>query len=436
MPTLLVNPDEALAYLDQLRRTKAKIEKHAVLCYEWQEAISSSRRCERRDAGRARMDAIKAWMKEHGWEKELDYFTWDQITRLSLIKEQKLLTERIWNKIRLSLINWMNKLRDIRLEETVFKARRECLISAYCEYLKQPPNANDTCDILPHVGDIATFKSFEDLIKAPVDVDVNAQSFSDAFVQLPAYVTEWRRKIEGQLVSCLLPEGTSPMSKTAIDHHSPKIACLNLARVAFCRPFTENDVSVTFYPDVLLKRCFIEPYTLRHMSDWDKWQDPKIIEIKTMNGCPWSLEDSKGRNVIEVSDAAIPIIRASGLDPDIATTSDMDDLDARFRCGSCSSAMGVIPYTWRSAVAHAVSYHDRLGRRVGKASWTVLNGEDRNENLRKTKSPPFFNRFECALCRTSVDNRDWRNGVLLHLLHEHKIPVDKVQEDVHMRGPF
>jgi len=78
------------------------------------------------------------------------------------------------------------------------------------------------------------------------------------------------------------------------------------------------------------------------------------------------------------------IVTACGLDPATATAEDMDRLDARFGCPSCTEvrdtepdAARIICFGWREALLHQnVAHHDH-----GKIDWVMLGAAALNVAL-------------------------------------------------------
>ncbi|EGO01221.1 hypothetical protein SERLA73DRAFT_179341 [Serpula lacrymans var. lacrymans S7.3] len=303
----------------------------------------------------ARENGIRSWMIEHGWEAEVNYFTWDFIAKLPIISAPKLLTPRALGTISKPLNEWMDNLRNIRLEETVYSPRRRILMETYKVYLRMSPQAGDSCELMPHVADVAAFKPFDDIIKSPSDVVVNASTFLAAFPQLPTLVSNWRQKIDRDLVDTCINLRSPYLPPAPAEEYSSILSRLRLAVSVFAFHDDVNFFSsrsprhMLLYPDILRFRTFIEPCRFSHFN-----HTPNATSIaqKIMGGHPWSVCRSGRRpSTVKYFSEAASIIHACGMDPSTATVNDMNRLDPRLRCDICIvSKHQTVVMTWRTAV--------------------------------------------------------------------------------------
>ncbi|EGN98059.1 hypothetical protein SERLA73DRAFT_74313 [Serpula lacrymans var. lacrymans S7.3] len=335
-------PSEITAYVEQRWQVASTVEQHARECEDWFQSVSISRKNDLRNAREE---------LERGWEPELNYFGWDMIAHLSAIREPKPLTARVLANISAPLTTWMTDWRDLRIERTVYSTRRRILMDEYRRFHMQPFTLDEFCDIMPHVADVSNFQPFDDVIRLPADVTVTAESFNAAFAQLPILVSAWRRRIEAELVEHCLPPRPSAIGNITADHLTPA-SRLRLASTVFVRTDEYSRHCATMvYPDVLADKCF------NRLPETPDLPDAVYEMHETLNGTPWSVKMDDGVPSIKLFEPAADIIRACGMNPDTATVSDMNLLDARVKCVPCSMKGGYSAMTWHAAIDHAANCH-------------------------------------------------------------------------------
>lgn len=228
----------------------------------------------------------------------------------------------------------MNKFRFKRLDMTVYKPRRDSLVSEYASYVTSPSQNTPAFDLLPHVADLVHFPPFQDIIRAPEGTQMSDKPFESAFAQLPVLVDEWRKKLDAQLAELVkIPSRLSlknasrcctaaSSKKNRMESSQTAIDKLHLACAVFHTTF------IYTYPEVLA--------TLRYSGDLDSGKDDSERAV--------SIED---RFYVRFLKDAPYIVRACGLDPNVATVEDMDRRNARLTCLYCKDQR---VRSWRDAV--------------------------------------------------------------------------------------
>ena len=233
----------------------------------------------------------------------------------------------------------MNGLTPSRLEQVVYSPRQHSLVTEYANYVKCP-SLKLTFDLLPHADDVAHFPPFRDIIQAPEGTQMSDKPFESAFAQLPDLVEEWRNKLDAKVAelvkipSHLSSKGTfdgrvvasgstngSGSSQTGTDK-------LRLACALFCGRigglFTHPEVFATSVCDSMYPRHVLPEHD----------SEARTGSISNLYGIQYVVE-------------APYVIRASGLDPNVATAVDIDSQNDRLMCLSCKY-LGF--KRWRDAV--------------------------------------------------------------------------------------
>lgn len=213
--------------------------------------------------------------------------------------------------------------------------RQKMFVSVIREYAhKQYP------EVIPPTADIFYgIDGVDAIIDAQSDAPATAESFSQIIERLPAFVKEWRRARDIELLS-LLPTRITGNSSTQEDNFSK----LHLSTTFFkC----SNCCSSISYPRVLAHSCLSLPCAPIRNTNTDIDQLYLYTQICSS---PWN----SGRQIRfanKVHTVARDIVRRCGLDPDTATVSDMDAGDYWLECQDCSEpGVNRVVMRWSTAV--------------------------------------------------------------------------------------
>ena len=261
-------------------------------------------------------------------------------------------------------------------------------------------------DIMPQGPDFCHFSAVSEVLNRPTDVEVDASSFDDIVPLLPELITEWRASIKEKMTQVVKMRDGIPRSRAHRldfilnmrcpdededeDEAPPVHSNLHLTDEEFSRKLTlastvftchcgggyndywglydsddEDSYSpskILLYPQVMGHSCQTRvskmfPWELSSTSDpscrLESWSCRS--ERKQWNSSGLSLHPSASR-------IARHIIQLAGLDPDLATSHQMDRLEIRFGCSACSESDSddddVYPiFNWRGAVSRSMQYH-------------------------------------------------------------------------------
>lgn len=215
----------------------------------------------------------------------------------------------------------MDIFRSQRLDEVVYQPRRRSLALAYKTYVMHHPSPDTpVLDLLPHVVDIAGLAPFREIIGAPEGTQMSDESFTAAFAQLPALLEEleWRKKLDDELIALIqvpacLSSNVSGALVLASDGTTATESCqtnTDKLRLA-CALFRAANGTFS-YPEVF--------------SVSMRWQSLFVPRNEDR------AEPIERRFSINFLAEAPYIVRACGLDPNVATADDMDRRNARLRC--------------------------------------------------------------------------------------------------------
>ena len=191
--------------------------------------------------------------------------------------------------------------------------------------------------ILPGVADICLMSQElrELILESDPTVNVDESSFSEWLPKFPELCRTWRRTQDTFLLK-LLALSTSESHSTGGDSD---VSRLQLATVYFNCQTCQCTI---LYPRILAHSCM----TAHTKID----ADSNLKELwNAMCRMPWNYTGDKVRLHKEAYDAAHKIVLACGKDPAATTASEMDELDVRVECYSCSRPRFAM--TWRAGVS-------------------------------------------------------------------------------------
>ncbi|KAJ7283173.1 hypothetical protein C8J57DRAFT_1120601 [Mycena rebaudengoi] len=325
--------------------------KHVALCIAWAEDRTTNRSNELDEARRLRGEAIIARLTSLGWEHE--EFAHTEFKNHKLVRQPKELTDRIWKNIEAPLTELLTGFKTARLATArarILRERRQLAASVYKKWREShPPDA-----LLPPKIDAVSNEVFRVVIEdTPFEPEekVTEESFADAISQLPLLAADWNRCKNNELVEIMnkvVPNAGTDNLRLASTFFSVAPDGSHFGSPAIGYPrilvhyFTSNIVGMQYD-----RICS----TLRTCLSADFWNAGNRIRFH---------EDAfrTMRSVVE----------ACGLDPEVTTTTEMNEIDPRVECLNCHhETLGRLVMPWIQTVAH----HCRE-----KAQWKRLTKDE------------------------------------------------------------
>lgn len=238
----------------------------------------------------------------------------------------------------IDLMNDVRRERTDRIKHSVSVKRVRIFEQLYKEYI----NARPRGEAVPPLGDVYEMEPFALVASTPIDLSdpdmdpVTAESFADAFAQLPALSEAWwpaaykllATRFSGTVLRKRATVKDLDLARAVFDYHS----------VPGWRRFGAR---LTFHARTLHLAYSMSARPALSFFDMSMIPKNKLFSWKELLD---ALEHTS-------SDVACEVIRLCGLDPDVVTLDEMDDLGARLVC-SCSSPSEdqVVPMDWRQSV--------------------------------------------------------------------------------------
>ncbi|KAL0567953.1 hypothetical protein V5O48_014033 [Marasmius crinis-equi] len=309
------------------------------------------------EAREARINQVASRLHELGYEPEVNHLlvtdpdtlqVGDKRASKSLSLD---ISERAWNSALPELVKLMEKTRKYlvrKQRKSTFKNRLMLITTVLESHSQRFPN-----EILPSPVDICSIPK----VKAMIDEeDLNAYTTLELFAELadelPGLCHEWRASKRNELAG-LLPAGSDASR-------------LSLAKTFFkCADCTVEPIS---YPRILIHECM---RTLRF--GFRNRDDDDAAIFKALDSEPWNVDGNRVGYYPDAEKVAIPIIRACGMHPDIATPEDLDQAAPWLECPLCRSARGRVVFKWRKAILHGL-YHFRTDRKL--VDWKLLQSQE------------------------------------------------------------
>lgn len=386
-----IEGDEAReAYIHTRKQNARDIITHSIACESWAKSQNQSRELELRQLREGRKAAIIQKLKDLGWAQDIAGIRYpDSLDQHKLVDRPQRLTEKIWSHIKDPILEYMELMRQKRLQRernALIIIRKAVAVEVFRTFKKAKILEGN--QVMPEAPDFCDFGPVKEIINRPADVEVVASTFDWTIPLLPDLISSWRSKVDAAMAEVVkqsifvkLPEDSenpeySRRSQPANVILSDEQALQKVKRAATafvcknCAPEDESDdpwsyytppprrpTQLLFYPQVLMHSCLTRQYGRL---------DELVHDPSKSLGSYGLLERTCWRAQLNVdnyaSGIAEAVIRYVGLDPTTATSDDMDQLDDRFICRSCSKkspAQGGSGdgsenfwYDWRSLVAH------------------------------------------------------------------------------------
>ncbi|KAJ7756432.1 hypothetical protein DFH07DRAFT_1027419, partial [Mycena maculata] len=271
-----------------------------------------------------------------------------------LVKQPKELTDRIWKNIKAPLVEFLTEKKKERLEIQRVRAIKERHLLAgniaYATWLKTFPPRRE----------VVTAEPFRAIIQdTPIEEKVTEDSFATALSQVPAFSDDWKRRKDQELLR-------------AMKEHVPNSveADLHLATTFFASSGGSVGYGYTEpigYPRILVHRkASVLSYhngisqPIKKLFDQDYWNAAGLIRFHR----------SAFLNVRSV-------IETCGLDPDVTTAAEMNEINPAMECLNCSNdSLGRLVMRWFQTATHFCQNPAQLNVAQTKANWKCLKRDD------------------------------------------------------------
>ena len=240
-----------------------------------------------------------------------------------------------WKAIEPSIISLMRTYKKARL----IKERRKELktrLSWLTTMIKEtgPELRVTRSDYQPHFVDFALMPEFSQLAEAPSSTHITREDFLELRDRLPFFENRWKDQIGYELASII-------SNRFRLQSH---IEPLILAMTFFdCTSCGRRSMQ---FPSVIAHECLRSRYW-RFREDSDAAYFYEDVALNAWNCRPWS---SRHLSASRASERAMQIISACGLDPLKTTRMEIEALDPRLCCKTCSRPQALLIMSWRTAV--------------------------------------------------------------------------------------
>ncbi|KAF9011182.1 hypothetical protein BDQ17DRAFT_1345652 [Cyathus striatus] len=356
--------EQKRTFLEDKKESVRQIEEHSLRCEAWLAKQVINRSQELDNIRTERRKAILRKIIELGYEEDYLSIRYpDSFEDHKLVKHPHPLTERA------SMVQYMEEMRAKRIvrERTAIISKRKTFAIRELTRFK---NVDLPCtDITPEGPDFCDFPPVKALIEQPIGDIADEPNFSEVYDLLPDLIISWRAHVRELFISHLIDVGPAHFSvlrssELRICSNEPHMtreeveAVASLATTVFyCHSCSEVEETVLFYPEVLGHRC----WTRGRFQERDpaKWSC-------SGSALTWKLSEAAARYIIELA----------LMDPDAATTRNMDSSQTRFVCSDCNDFLRLAPsaddddddednykpilttFGWREAVSHLINYHE------------------------------------------------------------------------------
>nr|GAT56447.1 predicted protein [Mycena chlorophos] len=390
------------------------INQHALICLTWTINASLRREEEKAEMMRKRFNDIKTKFMEMGYAEE----DIEAIKDTSSVRQATVLTDRGWKIIRSSLETEIRATKTKRLRNERFRISNK-LYDAY----KRGLNASQR-RTLPQESDIFDHPAFKGILDSENDDAKSTEAdFASTVALLPEIVSSIQVARSAQLLELIQQPPAGPVREDAEPGDIPP---------SLPHPHAVDSALAVF---VCKRGC-------RYLS-WmrgNRNAAPAYIgqDSAATHNCaaspyyPWHHTEPSVKTVFELSErgvrAAAALVQTVGLN-DRATCAQMDALNARFLCKTCTptrsgGGLNYAVYSWRSAIIHFVSLH--VDKQVPQ--WERLD-DARAESLKQAETDTTL-AWACNHCAEHIERCETRTKVIEHIKTKHDIAEPAVPHDL------
>lgn len=472
----LKTTDARRVFVEERTKVVKAIAEHTRLCEIWARGQTLDRDQELQQLRDDRLAAVKRKLEDLGWAEDIASISMpDSLANHKLVDRPQVLTERIWTNIKPGILEFMAEMREKRFkrEFAALVNRRKHSALAVLRTFKN--TRLPETEIMPQGPDFCHFPVISEVLNQAADIEVDESSFSDIVPLLPELITEWRDSIKQKMIQVVKRQDITSRRRSYFDfmwmdeymddefefeappvgpnsHLTDEELSQKLTRAStvftcicgndyddfhdypsFYSSDDEDDYStackILFFPQVMGHSCLA-----RIEKIFSSVADPSCrLDSSRSDRKQW---DSSGLSVFTIASRnARDIVQLAGLDPDLATSTEMDQLKIRFMCRACSVTVAhesddddyhsddsdevicesydsVFPiFNWRGAINHQTNKHPIRNNGI----LTMMSEDDFTEEIEEAESEHWAKLdqiWSCTHCRdmpreakpTTIDN--------------------------------
>ncbi|RDB21225.1 hypothetical protein Hypma_011758 [Hypsizygus marmoreus] len=379
-------------YIQERKKTVADITQFARQCEDSVTWRIMRLLCEATTVQQKRAQKIFARLADLGYGEEVRRLNEIDPRILSAhppIKQAKELTERSWAAMLPGLVEIMEDAREKMLQKqrkSLLKKRLKLVTSIIEKFADTllPTEAvlgpADVCS-LPHVKAMVE--------EASLDAYINEEGFADLASQIPRLHDDWLLMKNRELVALMPRASTNNRTPEADEFYRLKLATTFFQCCDCIEPIS--------YPRVLAHHCL----AMLRVGNRNREDDVALI-YKNLDSQPWNLGGGKVSYFNAAETSAGPVIEACGMNVEITTADDMDQLGSWLECLRCSHPVkGRSVFTWKPAILHDMNH--RVSESCS-AVWLRLNADDAQAAQSQADATYLTHRsdsqdFLCIRCR-------------------------------------
>lgn len=350
-------------FVAERRQLVVEVEKFVSKC-EQSSFLRATRLLHEAEAAREeRNQRIFQHLRDLGYGDEVERLNEVDPTILSehsCIKQTKELTERAWSNMLPALVELMEDTRrkiQRKDRKSLLKGRLRLVSDVFREYqLSRSPT-----EILPSSADICSMPQVMAMLEDPAhDAFVTPDSFANLKEQFRQLCEEWVLSKNRELVS-LMPKNPVDLIPGANEFHR-----LGLAMTFFKCSECVEPIS---YPRVLAHGCL----TALRVGNRNR-EDDRALIYASLDCEPWNTGRGKISYFSAAEASARSVLESCGLDVDVVTAADLNDMDKWLECLRCTHrAKGRPVFKWQKAIVHDINHVVSDNQ---SAVWKLLNDDD------------------------------------------------------------
>ncbi|KAI0786969.1 hypothetical protein C8Q75DRAFT_892816 [Abortiporus biennis] len=415
--------------LDERRDFIQRNREAAYACSEWYSKKLDQHEAKLDQLRADRLSAILDRLRDLGYGVEIDNYSEETEKALreeKIVREPKLLTDRMWLNLQPTAVKIMDGVRNWRIDEeykSTLRSRMSMVINSLTKFRGRVYG-----DInFPSPMDFLSIPCIRSIIEVPAEVTFTLEGFMDKInPMLPEILEEWRKSVDAHLVHLIKPKSDIPKEVDPLS--------IAIGQFFFC----ESCRQPLIYPNIRAHSCLLDDVDQEDTEDvyeaalWLAFDNPFSREYIEPNLFikPRHLILE---NIISMANIVEKVLTVLGYDAGQITLKELEGVATLMVCTSCENYKPWFRQVmdWRTMILHAISQHQNLDSFSARLATDaevkkISTLKERNYNGSRDNHVDYY---MCAHC-DDFDDFVAKYKITAHLSNNHNIsrPSDEIEE--------
>ncbi|EED82097.1 predicted protein [Postia placenta Mad-698-R] len=196
-------PDAQVELINTRRSQAEEIQKHAILCRQWEKDRVAFRAEELNQLKRDRFQSALDRLRQLGWGEELDRLAplYKSLSQYDPLRAAQKLTDRIWHNIGGGVVTILEDIRDERRRvrhTEILRKRLDALCTVLSEVYPNPPMTVET-EYKPRICDMIEMPEVREIIHSSNDPTLGSENEEKLRALFPNLMERWQAETREEL---------------------------------------------------------------------------------------------------------------------------------------------------------------------------------------------------------------------------------------------